>query len=103
MGMAVSALRDGAARRHGEAGRISSRAVKVYRPRPNVYSLTGTRQELGALVAAARMALDILRADPEAPKSAIPLLEGVLADWDAALAREGEGDGAPPPPSRSGG
>ena len=77
--------------------------MKVDRPRPNVYSLTGTRQELGALVAAARMALDILRADPEAPKSAIPLLENVLADWDAALAREGKGGGAPPSPSGSGG
>ena len=77
--------------------------MKVNRPRANVYSLTGTRQELGALVAAARMALDILRTDPEAPKSAIPLLEGVLADWDAALAREWSGDESPPEPPGSGG
>ncbi len=72
--------------------------MKVDRPRPNVYSLTGTSQELGALVAAARMARDILRADPNAPKDAIPLLDGVLADWDAALAREGQGGDAPAPP-----
>jgi hypothetical protein len=69
--------------------------VKVEQPRPNVYSMTGTRQELGALVAAARMAVDVLRADPNAPKGAIPLIEGVLADWDAALARE------PPEPGDS--
>ena len=88
-----------AAPRRGRSDIVA--AVKVDRPRPNVYSLTGTRQELGALVAAARMALDILRADPEAPKSAIPLLEGVLADWDAALAREGPGDESPPAPPGS--
>ena len=76
--------------------------MKVDRPRPNVYSLTGTSQELGALVAAARMALDILRADPNAPKDAIPLLKGVLAEWDAALAREGRGGDGPPAPPGSG-
>jgi len=79
-----------------------SRPVKVDRPRPNVYSLTGTSHELGALVAAARMALDILRADPNAPKDAVPLLEGVLADWDAALTRQGRSGGGPPAPSGSG-
>jgi hypothetical protein len=79
-----------------------SRPVKVDRPRPNVYSLTGTSQELGALVAAARMVLDILRTDPNAPKDAIPHLEGVLADWDAALAREERGGDGPPTPSGSG-
>jgi len=64
--------------------------------RPNVLSLTGSRQELGALVAAARMAVDVMRADPRAPKAAIGLLEGVLADWDAGIAREGR-EGSPPP------
>ena len=54
-------------------------------------------------MAAARMAVDILRADPNAPKNAIPLLTGVLADWDAALAREERGGEGPPAPSGSGG
>ena len=80
---------------------VVSRPVKVEHARANVYWLTGTSQELGALVAAARMALDILQADPSAPKDAIPRLKGVLADWDAALAREERGGDAPPAPSGS--
>jgi hypothetical protein len=70
--------------------------VKVAQVRPNVYSLTGSRQEIGSLVAAARMAVEMMRADPRAPKEAIGLLEGVLADWDGAVAREGR-EGSPPP------
>jgi hypothetical protein len=70
--------------------------VKVTQVRSNAYSLTGTRQELGALVAAARMAVDVMRADPRAPREALGLLESVLADWDAAIGREGR-EGAPPP------
>jgi hypothetical protein len=62
--------------------------VRIERIRPNAYALTASRQELGVLVAAARMALDVMRADGRAPEEAIPLLEGVLADWDAAVARE---------------
>ena len=70
--------------------------MKVAQLRPNVYSLTASRQEIGALVAAARMAVEMMRADPRAPQDAIGLLEGVLADWDAAIAREGR-EGAPRP------
>jgi hypothetical protein len=70
--------------------------VKVEQVRESTYSLTATRQEIGALVAAARMALSLLEADPNSPKEAIPLLRGVLADWDAALAREGRGASGPP-------
>ena len=47
-------------------------------------------------MAAARMALSLLEADPNSPKEAIPLLSGVLADWDAALAREDRGASGPP-------
>jgi hypothetical protein len=61
--------------------------VKVVQIRPDAFQVTATRRELGALVAAARMAVDVMRADPDAPKDAISLLEGVLADWDAAIAR----------------
>ncbi len=71
--------------------------MKVERVRETTYSLTATRQEIGALVAAARMALSLLETDPNSPKEAIPLLRGVLADWDDALAREGRGASGPPP------
>lgn len=70
--------------------------VKVEQVRESTYSLTATRQEIGALVAAARMALSLLEADPNSPTEAIPRLGGGLADWDAALAREGRGAPGPP-------
>jgi hypothetical protein len=74
--------------------------MRVERVRDNVYSLTATRQEMGALVAAARMAVDVMRADPSAPPQAIALVESVLADWDRSLGAPG-GD-APPPPGSGG-
>ncbi|GIU95264.1 MAG: hypothetical protein KatS3mg012_1721 [Gaiellaceae bacterium] len=61
--------------------------MKVERLRENVFAVTATSQELSALVAAARMALDALRADPQAPAEARAILERVLADYDAALGR----------------
>jgi hypothetical protein len=70
--------------------------MRVAQVRDGTYSLTATRQEIGALVAAARMALNLLETDPNAPKEALPLLRGVLADWDAALARESRGASGPP-------
>jgi hypothetical protein len=64
--------------------------VKVERAREDVYAITATRVEIGALVAAARLAVQVMRADPQAPPQAIALVEDVLAQWDAALAREAE-------------
>jgi hypothetical protein len=61
--------------------------VKIERVRENVFTVTATSQELSALVAAARMALDAMLDDPNAPAEAVRLLERVLADYDAALHR----------------
>ncbi len=61
--------------------------MKLERPRENVFSVTLTSQELSALVAAARMALDLMRDDPRAPADAVRMLERVLADYDVALSR----------------
>jgi hypothetical protein len=61
--------------------------VKVEQTRPNVFALTATSQELSALIAAARMALDAMRGDPNAPPEPIAALERILHDYDAALAR----------------
>jgi hypothetical protein len=57
--------------------------------RPNVLELRLTTTELGALVAAARMALDALRAAPpgSVPADAVDTLERVLADYDRASER----------------
>ena len=67
--------------------------MRVERTRENVFTLTATGQELSALIAGARLALDAMRASPEAPASAIESLEHVLDDFDRARERLSE----PPP------
>ena len=53
-----------------------------------VVSVRLTMTELSALVAAARMSRDALRAQPgAAPEEALRLLDAVLADFDAGRAR----------------
>ena len=59
--------------------------VRIERSRANVFTVTATSQELSALVAAARMALDAMLDDPHAPAEAIRLLERVLGDYDATI------------------
>lgn len=61
--------------------------VRIERVRENVFTVTATGQELSALVAGARLALDAMRASPETPSSAIELLDRVLADVDHARER----------------
>jgi hypothetical protein len=64
-----------------------NRGVRVERPRPNVFTITATGQELSALVAGARLALDVMRAAPQPPADAIEHLERVLGDFDRARGR----------------
>jgi hypothetical protein len=73
--------------------------MKVSRARENVFALTLTGQELSALVAGARMALDIMESDPHAPQEAIELLRSVIGDYDKALARLKTTDGRSGRPS----
>ncbi|HLG09355.1 MAG TPA: hypothetical protein VI409_11865 [Gaiellaceae bacterium] len=61
--------------------------MKLERARENVFTVQATSQELSALIAAARMALDAMRDDLRAPAEAVRLLERVLADYDAAIQR----------------
>ena len=69
--------------------------VRVERSRDNVFTVTATSQELSALVAGARMALEALRAAPEPPPAqAVEMLERVLSDYDRARERLG-----PQPPA----
>ena len=67
-----------------------NRGVKVERTRDNVFTVTATGPELSALVAGARLALDAMRASPDAPPSAIELLARVLDDFDGARERLSE-------------
>jgi hypothetical protein len=59
----------------------------VERTRENVFTVTATGQELSALVAGARLALDAMRASPDAPTEARELLGRVLEDFDRARGR----------------
>jgi hypothetical protein len=62
--------------------------VRIERTRENVFTVVATSQELSALVAAARMALDAMRQAPQPPPpEAVELLDRVLADYDGARAR----------------
>ena len=81
------------ARRPPDAPVRQNRGVRVERDRENVFTVTATGQELSALVAGARLALDAMRASPDAPATAIELLGRVLDDFDRSRARLAE----PPP------
>jgi hypothetical protein len=64
--------------------------VRIERSRENMFTVTATSQELSALIAAARMALDALRSAPEPPPAeALETLERVLHDYDLARERLG--------------
>lgn len=67
-----------------------NRVVRLERTRENVFTVTATGQELSALVAGARLALDAMRASPDAPATAIRLLAGVLDDFDRGRQRLSE-------------
>jgi hypothetical protein len=61
--------------------------MRMERERDNVFTITATSQELSALVAGARMALDVMRSAPDPPADAVGLLERVLGDYDRARER----------------
>jgi hypothetical protein len=63
-------------------------SVHIERSRENVFTVTATSQELSALVAAARMALEAMRSAPEPPPpAAVEILERVLREFDVARER----------------
>jgi hypothetical protein len=69
--------------------------MRVERARENVFTITATSQELSALVAGARMALEAMRAAPEPPPAdALEILARVLGDFDRARERLNEGPSA---------
>jgi hypothetical protein len=67
--------------------------VRLEQIRPNVFTLTLASQELSALVAAGRMAVEVMEHDPNAPPEAREVLAGVLRDYDAARKRLRDEDG----------
>jgi hypothetical protein len=62
--------------------------MRIERSRENVFTVTATGQELSALIAGARMALEAMRTGPEPPSAeAMEILGRVLADFDRARER----------------
>jgi hypothetical protein len=62
--------------------------VKLDQPREGVYAATMTAHELSVLLAGARMSLSLMKTDPAgSTERAREVLDGVLADFDAQLAR----------------
>jgi hypothetical protein len=68
--------------------------MKLARSRSNVLTLTLTSQELAALFAAARMALDALQANPETPRQSLAFLEQLVRDYRHAVQRLYDGSGS---------
>jgi hypothetical protein len=69
--------------------------MRIERTRENVFTVTATSQELSALVAAARMALEAMRAAPQPPPAeALEILERVLGEFDSARERLMDGPAA---------
>ena len=67
-----------------------NQTVRIERTRENVFTVTATGQELSALIAGARLALDVMRASGDAPPAAIEALGRVLDDVDRARGRLSE-------------
>jgi hypothetical protein len=62
--------------------------VRLKEQREGVYAVTLTAHELSVLLAAARMSLSLMNTDPAtSTEQAREVLDGVLADFDAQLAR----------------
>jgi hypothetical protein len=72
--------------------------MRIMRVRENVFDVRVTGQEVSALIAGARLALDLMRSAPEPPDEAIAMLGRVLADFDGARQRllRDEPDGGRP-------
>ena len=69
--------------------------MRVEQTRENVFTVTATGQELSALVAGARLALDAMRNAPDAPEAAVEILARTLEDFDRARARLAPGGDRP--------
>lgn len=73
--------------------------MRLSQARDNIFTITATGQELSALIAGAKMALDIMQQDERAPREAVELLTRVLRDYDRAIRgpnSEGGSDERPP-------
>lgn len=61
--------------------------MKVERTGRNAFELRVSAVELSSLVAAVRVAVDVLGANEQTPREAVGVLEGLLRDYERAAAR----------------
>jgi hypothetical protein len=61
--------------------------LRITRTRPGVLTVVAADHELSTLVAGARMALSLMRTDPDSPAEAREHLGRVLDDYDRGIAR----------------
>jgi hypothetical protein len=64
--------------------------LRITRTRPGVLTVVAADHELSTLAAGARMALSLMRADPDSPAEARESLARVLDDYDRGVARAAE-------------
>jgi hypothetical protein len=64
--------------------------LRITRTRPGVLTVIAADLELTTLTAGARMALSLMRADPDSPAEAREHLARVLDDYDRGVARAAE-------------
>lgn len=64
--------------------------MRITRTRAGVVTVVAADQELSALAAGSRMALSLMRADPDSPAEAREYLAGVLDEYDRGIARAAE-------------
>lgn len=61
--------------------------MKLSRTGDSAFTLTVAPAELSALIAALRLAAEILQQDEQTPAGAIEQLRGLLSDYERAIAR----------------
>jgi hypothetical protein len=67
--------------------------VKLERTDHGAFALRVSAVELSSLIAAVRLAVDVLAGDRQAPPEAVAKLQALLGDYERAAARLGRPDG----------
>jgi hypothetical protein len=69
--------------------------VKLERTGHDAFALRVSAVELSSLIAAVRLAVDVLGGDQQAPPEAVAKLRALLGDYERAAARLGRPGGRP--------
>ena len=72
--------------------------MRLERTGRDAFALSVTAVELSSLIAAVRLAADVLEADERTPPGAVASLRALLTDYEGAAARLNRPDGRPEGP-----